>query len=149
MSVESLTLQIPEPLYRRLRERADSTNRSVEAEMLDVLASAVSAPDELPADLDAAVGPLALLDDAALWRAARSQLGEEAAARLEELHLKRQREGLTPAESEAAAALTRQYERAMLVRARAAVLLRQRGYDVTALLASTEPPAGPSAVTPL
>jgi len=46
----------------------------------------------------------------------------------------RQREGLTPAETESAETLIRQYERAMLARAQAAVLLRQRGYDISTLL---------------
>lgn len=144
MSAESLTLQIPESLYRRLRQRADSTRRSIEAEMLEVLAAAVSEPDELPANLAEALAPLTLLDDGALWRAARSTLGEDAASRLEELHLKRQREGLTAAEAEEEAGLTRQYERAMLVRGRAAALLRERGHDVASLVA----PVGGRAVTP-
>ncbi len=58
--------------------------------------------------------PLALLDDAALWRAARHHLPASAAARLEALHLKRQSEGLTDVESVALSGLLRQYERTML-----------------------------------
>jgi hypothetical protein len=53
---------------------------------------------------------------------------------LEELHLKRQREGLTEGEEQTAAALLRQYERALLVRAQAAALLHQRGHKVEELL---------------
>ena len=75
-------------------------------------------------------------NDEALWLVARSRLAEEAAAHLEELHLKRQREGLTEAEALTLAGLVRQYERAMLVRAQAAALLRQRGHDVSELLAA-------------
>jgi len=59
----------------------------------------------------------ATLDDAVLWRAAQTQLPANVAARLEELHLKRQREGLTGQQESEAAALIRQYERAMLIRA--------------------------------
>jgi hypothetical protein len=59
------------------------------------------------------------------------------AAELEALHLKRQREGLTESETETLARLVRQYERAMLVRAQAAALLKQRGYDVAELIAGT------------
>ena len=137
MGTESLTLSVPESLYRRLQQRADSTHLSVEAETLDVLAAAVSAGEALPDDLAGAVDPLELLDDAALWQAARSHLAASAAARLEELHLKQQREGLTASEADASHALTRQYERAMLVRARAAALLRRRGHDVAELAAVT------------
>ena len=134
MSAQTLTLNVPGYLYTALKRRAARTNRSVEAELLEVLATAVPVADELPADLAEAVSPLALLDDAALWQAARSRLAPEAAARLEELHLKRQREGLTETEAEALAPLVRQYERALLIRAQAAALLHQRGHDVSPLL---------------
>lgn len=52
------------------------------------------------------------------------------------LHEKRQREGLDDAEAEEAARLTQQYERALFVRAHAAALLKERGFDVSTLLAS-------------
>jgi hypothetical protein len=67
--------------------------------------------------------------------AARRHLPAEAAAQMEQLHLKRRRQGLTGSEAEALAGLLRHYERAMLVRAQAAVLLTERGYDVAELLA--------------
>lgn len=88
--------------------------------------------DELSVDLEDALAQLSLLDDEALWRAARTTFAADAARQLEELHLKRQRERLTEHEAQAAAALVQQYERAMLVRAQAAaLLLKQRGHDVS------------------
>jgi hypothetical protein len=54
---------------------------------------------------------------------------------MEQLHLKRRRQGLTGSEAETLTGLLRHYERAMLVRAQAAVLLTERGYDVAELLA--------------
>jgi plasmid stability protein len=134
MTTHAVTLNVPAPLYYRLKQRADRGNRPVEAEVLDVLTTSVPVTDELPADLAEAISPLALLDDEALWRAARSRLVDDVAARLEELHLKRQREGLTDAEAQDLAGLVRQYERAVLVRAQAAALLKQRGHDITGLL---------------
>src|SRR6185437_10521771 len=59
---------------------------------------------------------------------------EDAGEELEWLHVRRQRVGLTDAEAEAASALTRQYERTVLVRAEAAALLAQRGRDVSRIL---------------
>ena len=135
MTVQSVTLNVPSALYDRLERRAAQTHRTVEDVLLDVLATAVPLADDLPPDLAEALSPLALLDDAALWRAARSHLSAEAAAELEALHLKRQREGLTDIETQTLAKLVRQYERAMLVRAQAAALLKQRGYDVAELIA--------------
>lgn len=135
MTVQSVTLNLPRALYDRLERRAAQTQRTVEDVLLDVLATAVPLADELPSDLAEALSPLTLLDDAALWRAARSHLPTEVAAELEALHLKRQREGLTDTETQTLARLVRQYERAMLVRAQAAALLKQRGYDVAELIA--------------
>jgi uncharacterized protein YnzC (UPF0291/DUF896 family) len=77
---------------------------------------------------------MGVLDDAELWRAARSRLAAEDAERFEELNAKRQREGLTSDEDRESAALVRRYERAMLVRAQAAALLKERGHDVSSLL---------------
>ena len=85
-------------------------------------------------DLEDTLAQLSLLDDQALWRAARTTFAADAARQLEELHLKRQREGLAEHESQAAAALVQLYERVMLVQAQAAALLKQRGHDVSSLL---------------
>jgi plasmid stability protein len=134
MTTQTVTLNLPEPLYQRLRERAMEMRRSVEDEALEALIAAVPVATDLPADLAEAISPLAVLDDAALWQAARSRFPPEAAQQLEDLHLKRQREGLTEDETQVATALVRQYERVMLVRAQAAALLKQRGHDVSSLL---------------
>lgn len=134
MSTQSVTICLPEPLYQLLKRRAEQAQRAVEDELLDVVTAAVPLEDELPPELTEAISPLSLLDDEGLWRAARTRWPEEAAEELEGLHFKRQREGLSALEAEKAAALLRQYERVMLVRAHAAGLLKQRGHDVSSLL---------------
>ncbi len=134
VATHMVTLELPEPLYQRLKARAEQAQRRVEEELLEVVATAVPVADDLPDDLADALSPLALLDAAALWRAARTQLPADAADQLADLNRKRQREGLTEAEAQQAAALLRQYERAMLIRAQAAALLKQRGHDVSSLL---------------
>jgi plasmid stability protein len=133
---QSVTLRLPDALYQHLKRRAEQAQRAIEDELLDVVAAAVLVDDELPLELSEALSSLALLDDEALWRAARTRLPAEAAEELEGLHLKRQREGISALEAEQTAALLRQYERAMLVRAQAAALLKQRGHDVSVLLTS-------------
>jgi hypothetical protein len=130
---ETVTLQLPDDLARRARSAAAATNRRFEDAILDWIARGA---DELPADLADAVSSLDALDDEALWEAARGGLPAEAFERLEELHLKRQRDGVTAAEGEELAGLVRQYERVLLVRAQAAALLRRRGHDVSGLAAS-------------
>src|SRR5262245_54404783 len=117
MSDQTLTLQIPEPLYRLLEERAARSNRKIEAEALEVLATGATAPGDLPAELAEAITPLPLLTDEELWLAARNPLPTELAEEMELLHGKRQREGLTEAEERTLSQLVRQYERTMLIRA--------------------------------
>ena len=135
MSVaHTVTLKLPIQLYNRFRRRAYKTHRPIEIEVLEAVATGAPAEDDLPSDLSQMLADLGALDDAALWQAARQHFAGEDVARLEQFHLKRQREGLTPAETESAETLIRQYERAMLARAQAAALLRQRGYDVSELI---------------
>ena len=97
MSVQPITVNLPIALYSRLRRRAEESRRTVEAELLDVVTTAVPVADDLPADLNEAISPLSLLDDAA-----RSRMADETAAQLEALHLKRQRDGLTATEDQSA-----------------------------------------------
>jgi plasmid stability protein len=133
-----VTLNLPVVLYERLKRRAQQADRSVEAELLDVLATAIPSDDELPSYLAEALASLALLDDETLWKTARSHLPAEEAAQLEQLNLKQQREGLTSTEAETLEQLARQYERTMLVRAQAVVLLIQRGYNTSKLIAGKQ-----------
>ena len=134
MTVQTVTLNMPSILYDRIKRRAEQAHRSVEAELLEAVAMAVPVADELPPDLTETISSLAHLDDETLQRAARSHFPTEKATKLEALHLQRQDEGLTEQEAQRAAELTRQYERAMLVRAQATALLMQRGHDVSALI---------------
>ena len=134
MAVQTLVLNVPSPTYDVLKQRAEQEKRSVEDVSLEVLATAVPMSEELSADQNEAIEALSLLDDRALLRAARSHLPKKAAAQIESLHRKRQRQGLTETETEKLEALVRQYERYMLVRAQAAVLLKQRGHDVSKIL---------------
>src|SRR5262245_380649 len=131
MSSKPLTLEIPEPIYRLLQDRAARSNRSIEVEALDALATATTPPGELPADLTEVLTQLSFLSDGELWRVARNPLPSELAAEMEQFHHKQQREGLTEPEQAALAQLVRKYERTMLLRAQAAALLKERGNDVS------------------
>lgn len=136
MSSQSVTLELPEPLYEQLQARAVRRQRTVADEVLDVLTGAIPATEVLPDDLEQAIAQLVFLDDAALWQVGRSKMASDEVERLSELNAKRQREGLTEAEQQESELLVRQYERSMLVRAQAAALLKQRGHDVSSLLAA-------------
>jgi len=75
-----------------------------------------------------------LLDDETLWATARP-MSAKRAAQLSKLNDKHQREGfLSPTEVGQLKELIREYERAMVVRAKALALLKQRGFDISELL---------------
>ena len=74
MAVESVTVHVPRALYARLEERARQTQRSVEEELVEALAEAVSLDDDsLPADVVAALQPLDTMSDEALWQLVRTR----------------------------------------------------------------------------
>lgn len=136
MASQSINLQLPETLYKRLKQRAERTHRTIEDELLDVVATAVPIPDELLSDVAELIASLNTLSDKELWRAARIHLSVDEAEQLEALNIKQQREGLSLAEEHARFLLLQQYERAMLIRAQAAALLQRRGFDIASLRAA-------------
>lgn len=131
MSAHTVTLRLPAPLYERLRERAEESHRSLESELLEVVAAVVPVPEELPSELGEAVEALNLLSDEELLQAARSRMSGDSAARLEELNRKRQSVGLDEDEARDLARLLQIYEKTMLVRSQAAKLLHQRGHRLS------------------
>lgn len=136
MAGRSLTIELPNDLYERLSRQAVEAKRSIAAEVVRVLATAVPAVDDgIPRDVEEELAHMATLDDAALRRAARSRLAVRESRRLESLHFKLQSEGLTDAERAEEQSLVRAYRRALLIRAQALALLKQRGRDIVPLLA--------------
>lgn len=129
MPAQTVTVSLPPACMSNCAGALNGISGVSPTKCSNLLTMAVPVADELPDDLQQALTPLALLDDAALWRAARTRMPKNAAQRLAVLHAKRQREGLTEQEDQERAHLLRQYERAILVRAQAAALLHERGHD--------------------
>jgi hypothetical protein len=136
MATQSLTVHLPDRLYSRLEARASESNRTVEAVLIEILSTAIPAEFEMTPELGNELALLDQLDDSSLWQTAREMLPAETSARLEQTHFKQRGKGLSEMETHALADLVRQYERTMLIRARAAVLLQHRGHDVSTLVAS-------------
>jgi hypothetical protein len=131
MTTQEITLNLPEPLYDQIRQAAEKTHRSIDDVIIEAVMAAAPTLDTPTSPLRSALAQLAYLNAAALWQAARSTMPPTQRERLEELHLKQQREGLTPKEKKEDRTLLALYQETMLVRAQAAVLLKQRGYDVS------------------
>lgn len=128
-------INIPDDLYQRLKQRAEENRRSLEAQLLKTLsAGLVVEEQELPADLAAALTALETADDEVLWQTARSRVPLEMAEAVQKLRARQKRTGLTSTEQGKLNDLLHQYDLIMLLRAKAAALLKQHGYDVDVLL---------------
>ena len=128
---ETITLQVPEPLYGRLVSAARATGRSLEEIMLHALK--VGSPpnwEDVPAEFQADLAALDRMEDEALWRIARSQKTEADMERHFFLLERNQENLLTEAEQIELANLRTEADRFMLRKAQAAALLRWRGYSV-------------------
>lgn len=135
MSVQTMTIQLPEKIYEHLKRRAENSRRSINDEVVEVIAMAVHEEARLSPDMDDVLEQLDYVDNDTLWRMARSRLSEEEARRLEELNWKQQQDGLTKEEEEERENLLWLYNRRLLVRAKAMALLKERGQDIEELFA--------------
>jgi len=158
MSKRKLTVPVPDRLFARLQERAKKGNRTVEAEVVDLLSVALSAgngvnangekagrsrkakvsvsddEDELSPDIAEAIAGMELLDETSLRRAAMAVLTKKQSDRLAALNYKAQDKGLTGAEEKERDELLHRYEKAMVVRATALGELHKRGADISDLI---------------
>ena len=136
MAVQNVTIRMSDHLYHQVKQRAGRMQRSVEEEVVAVVEGALPVLDFLLADIADELGQMVFLTDSELWHAAQTVMTAGENRRMQALVLKRQREGLSPEEEIEAEQLTMRQERVMLLRARAAALLRERGQDVSTLLES-------------
>ena len=136
MAVQNVTIRMSDQLYHQVEQRAGRMQRSVEEEVVAVVEDALPVLDFLLADIADELGQMVFLTDSELWHAAQTVMTAGENRRMQALVLKRQREGLSPEEEIEAEQLTMRQERVMLLRARAAALLRGRGQDVSTLLES-------------
>jgi hypothetical protein len=126
-----VTITLPEAIYEQIRQAAERSHRPVGDVLAEAVAAAAPVMDAPPGSLRSALAHLAYLNDAALWQVARTTIPAEQRERLASLHDMQQREPLTAEEQAEEQALLALYRETLLVRGQAAILLRQRGYDIS------------------
>lgn len=129
-----VTVNLPEPVYQRLKKRAEHTQRSVEDELVEMAATIMPEEEKLPTELANTVAALQLLDDKTLWQAARTHLSAKLIARMERLHDQRRSRNLIKMEEKELAELLKEYEKAIVIRSEAMGILMERGYDISKLV---------------
>ncbi|MBN9393555.1 MAG: hypothetical protein J0I20_36325 [Chloroflexi bacterium] len=127
MSNQSVVIDLPEDIYNKYKQRAEQTQRSVEAEITASLLKAAPDNPELTTELDNLVAQLAFLDDKALKRLAKSRLPKKEVTQIERLHSKQQAEGLSETETNELAEIMRKFDRWFVLRNEALGLLIERG----------------------
>ena len=136
MNSQQVTITLPETIYERVKRRSQQMQRSVADELAAVVAASLPEQESLPPDIEQELSELDLFTNEELWRAARMTAPTDKSERMQELVEKQQLEGLTDSEKQETAVLSHFFNRVMLVRAKAAVLLKERGHDVNQLLNS-------------
>lgn len=132
MTMQTITLRLPEPLYRTARQMAQVAKRPIETVLQDSLMAVLPPLDDVGPDEALELARLALLNDTALWQEARALLCQADQQELEGL-LSRQESGagvLTAAEQTRLQELLNVYGRLMVRKAHAHLLLARRGYRV-------------------
>jgi len=129
MSVQDVTVALPEHLYQRLQNTATATQRPLS----DILIRAVevgSPPgwEDAPAEFQVELASLDRLNDEALWRIARERHSEADMQRWQDLLDKNASGTLTHEEAAELAQMRTDADRLTLRKAQAAAVLRWRGH---------------------
>lgn len=129
MSLRTVTVQLPENLYLRLQQTARFTQQSFDDILLrSVQVGSPPAWESAPAEFQADLAALDRLDDAALWRIARSRAADT--ARYQVLLDKNADETISIEEQAELAQLRTEFDRQMLLKVHAAALLQWRGHQI-------------------
>ena len=140
MGVQAITLNLPRTVYKRIQRAAEKARRPVDDVLIEAVTAVAPVMNTASERLRTALAHKAYLNDAALWQTARATMPAKQRKRLETLHHQQQRRRLTAREQAEEQTLLALYRETLLIRAQAAVLLKQRGYDISDLLQSL--PAG-------
>jgi len=133
MSGKSITLDLPEDLYERVRQVAEQSQRPLER----VLVESIRLLFVLPPTSTDVVTTLAAMpgySDAQLWAVVYQRLAWPQSQRLHELSAKNKLEKLTADEQSECEHLLTFNDRAMLLRSEALLLLKNRGHDIATYL---------------
>jgi predicted transcriptional regulator len=130
MPPQTVTLELPEHLYRTVSKLAQITKRPLTEILQESLAHTLPPLDDIPAEEADVFVHMSTLNDAALWRASKVTLSEEQQEALHAL-LDRQSAGeLTPDDAVRLQEILDQYGHLLVRQAHAWLLLARRGYHV-------------------
>lgn len=134
MTTETMTIQVPEILYRRLERLAALTHRPLESLVVQTLSSNIPPlPDDLPPPTRDALTALEGLSDDALWQVVRGTFPDDQHEQLVELREKHRAGTIAPDEQTTLDRLVQEADLLTLRKAYAAVLLKWHGHRLPTL----------------
>lgn len=132
MAGRTITVNLPEALYERVRETAEASSLSLEETLTQFIAVSFPIEDDLSPDIRSELAAWPLLSDAKLWEIANSAMNEAQETHLETLAELSKRRPLTEVEQSILSQLMEEARRIMLRKAEAYRVLARRGHPVFA-----------------
>ncbi len=136
---ETITLQVPGQLYARAKQAAGQDQLILEQLLVSAMTSGLSLLNDLPDDIVLDLATLALLNDRALWLVARQTMTDDHYQAMDRLLAAKKQSKLSADQEEELENYLAEYDTIILQRAHAAVLLKQRGYDLSDPKVLTDP----------
>ena len=130
--MQTITVSLSDKVYRQIAQQSRLLDRSVEEHVVAIVADTL-VEDKLPSALDQELAELNFFSDEELWQAAQITIPAAKSERMQELADKQQLEGLIAIEEQEAQALLVLADRIMLLRAKSAALLKERGHNIALL----------------
>ena len=123
-----ILVQLPDPLFQRLKRAAELTHRSVEDIAATTLEAALPLTSDVPDEIANELAAMYLFSDDALWAATAPVFSASEECRLNQLNSAAGERELTLAEEAEQQSLIVAYQRSLLRRAKALAILAQRGH---------------------
>jgi hypothetical protein len=133
MSGKSITLDLPEDLYERVRQVAEQSQRPLERVLVESIRLLFVLPPTAT-DVATILTAMPSYSDAQLWAVVYQRLAWPQSQRLHELSAKNKREELPENEQSELEYLLTLNDHAMLLRSEALLLLQNRGHDLATYL---------------
>lgn len=127
MTLQSVTLRLPDGLMQRARTAAEALHRPLEEVLTDMLAATLPDVEDAPPETQADLAGMTWLSNRELWTIAQSETPADQQQQLQELAEFQTERPLSSAEKAGLETLRREYGRITLFKAWAYALLSLRG----------------------
>lgn len=127
MNFQTVTLNMPVPVYQRAQRVAEALRRSMEEIIVETLRVALPPLDDVPPEMVSGLAAMSAWSDDDLWKTASGVMSTKQQNRLRKLSATQQKRSLNLDETKELNELRQAYGQFTLRKAQAYALLRQRG----------------------